>query len=194
MPVKFALDNPMLMTWHLLHQTHNSISKCEDKVFSKHGITTEQYSVLMAIKHIEPPVTPTQVGRWLDRNTNTVSLIVERMVKAGLIRRIRDLRDRRSVRLVLTDEGKEIFDRATETGWILVHEMLSGLSEEEMHSLTRLLQTVREKAVDYHNPGETIEEVKRNDSKNMARFMKRMSKYLSNSDFVKKKQGKQTSV
>ncbi len=194
MPVKFGVDNPMLMAWHLLHQTHNSISKCEDEAFSKHGITTEQYSVLMAIKHIQPPVTPTQVGRWLDRNTNTISLIVERMVKAGLVRRIRDLRDRRSVRLVLTDDGKEIFDRATVTGLALVQEILSVLSEEQMRTLTTLLQMVREKAVDYHNPGETLEEVKKNDSKNMARFIKRMSKYLSNSDFVKKKQGKQTSV
>jgi len=194
MPVKFGLDNPLLMTWHLLHQTLNSILKCEDQVFSKHGITTEQYSVLMAIRYIEPPVTPTEVGRWLDRNTNSISLIVERMVKAGLVRRIRDLRDRRSVRLVLTQDGKEIFERATVAGWVLVQEILSRLSEEEMRSLSRLLETVREKAIDYHNPRETIEEVKRNDSKNMARFMKRMSKYVSNSAFVTKTHDSQNSV
>ncbi len=194
MPVKFALDSPMLMTWLLLHQTYNSILKCEDNVFSKHGITTEQHSVLMAIKYIEPPVTPTEVGRWLDRNTNSISPIVERMVKAGLVRRIRDLRDRRSVRLVLTSDGKEVLDRATFEGWILVQEILSRLPEEEMRTLIKPLQTVREKAIEYLNPGETLEEVKRNDTKNMARFMKRMSKYLSDSDFVTKKHGNQTSV
>lgn len=78
MPVKFGFKNPFMMTWLLLHQTYNSILKCEDRVFSKHGITTEQHSVLIAIKYIKPPVTPTEVARWLDRNTNSVSLIVDR--------------------------------------------------------------------------------------------------------------------
>jgi DNA-binding MarR family transcriptional regulator len=179
MPVKFELDNPLLRTWLLLHQTYNSILKCEDKIFGEHGITTEQHSVLIAIKYIDNPVTPTDVGRWLDRNTNSVSPILDRMVKAGLVRRIRDLRDRRSVRLVITSEGKEVLDRATAAGWHLVMEILSGLPEEDMRTLIRLLETVREKALEYLNPGEVLEEIKRNETKNMARFMKRMSRYVS---------------
>lgn len=181
MPVKFEFDNPFMRAWLLLHQTHNSILKCEDKVFGKHGITTEQHSVLMAIKYIKGPVKPTDVGRWLDRNTNSVSLIVDRMVKAGLVRRIRDLPDRRSVRLVITNKGKGILDQATIAGWQLVLEILSGLPEEEIRTLIRLLETVREKAIEYLNPGEVTEEIKRGDPKNIARFMKRMDRYVSDS-------------
>ena len=134
MPVKFGFENPFMMAWLLLHQTYNLVLKCEDQVFAKHGLTTEQHAVLLAIKYIDDPVTPTDVARWLDRNTNSISLIVERMVKAGLVRRIRDLRDRRSVRLVITSNGKEILDRATVAGWELVQEILSRLSEEERHT------------------------------------------------------------
>jgi DNA-binding MarR family transcriptional regulator len=179
MPVKFGFDNAFLRAWLLLHQTYDSVVKCEDKVFSKHGITTEQHSVLMAIKYIDDPVTPTEVGQWLDRNTNSISLIVERMVKAGLVRRVRDLRDRRSVRLVITSHGKEILDQATVAGWELVMEMLSRLPEEEIRTLIRHLETVREGATEYLNHGESMEEIKRNEGKNMASFMKRVSKYSS---------------
>jgi len=171
-------------TWLLLHQTYNLILKCEDEVFSKHGITTEQHSVLIAIAHIDNPVTPTEVARWLDRNTNSVSLIVERMVKTGLLRRIRDMRDRRSVRLVITSNGKEILDRATVAGWELVQELLSRLPEEDRHTLIRLLETVREEAFEYLNPGEAMEEIRRTGTKNMARFMKRVARYGSGSAFT----------
>jgi len=124
--VKFEFENLFMRVWLLLHQTNNLVLKCEDQVFTKFGLNTEQHAVLMAIKYIDDPVTPTGVAQWLDRNTNSISLIVERMVKAGLVRRIRDLRDRRSVRLVITSNGKEILDKATVAGWELVQEILSG--------------------------------------------------------------------
>ncbi len=186
MRVKFEMGNPFLSSWLLLHQTYKVILKCEDKVFAKYGISTEQHSVLIAIKYIEEPVTPTEVGKWLDRNTNSVSLIIDRMVKAGLVRRERNLRDRRSVQLVITESGKEILDHATVAGWVLVKEMLSQLSEEEMNTLIRLLKTVREKAVEHLNPGEPMEEIKRDEAKNMALFMKRMVSYGSSSTSAEK--------
>ena len=180
-----------MMVWLLLHQTYNLVLKCEDQVFAKHGLTTEQH-VLLAIKYIDDPVTPTDVARWLDRNTNSVSLIVERMVKAGLVRRIRDLRDRRSVRLVITSDGKDILDRATVAGWELVQEILSPLPEDERHTLVNLLGTVRGRAFEYLNPGESMmEEIRRNEDKNMARFMKRVAKYGSKSAFVTNKKNPQ---
>ena len=185
MPVKFTFDDHFLSmsTWLLLHQTYNSILRCEDKIFSQHGITTEQHSVLIAVAHVDNPATPTEVAQWLDRNTNSVSLIVERMVRAGLIRRIRDLRDRRSVRLVITDKGKEILYRATDYAWTMVQEILSGLPEEELRTLNSLLETVREKAIEYLKPGETLEIINRNDYKKAAHFMKLMSKYGTGSAF-----------
>ena len=193
MPVKFGFENPFMGVWLLLHQTYNMVLKCEDQVFAKHGLTTEQHAVLLAIKYIDDPVTPTDVAQWLDQNTNSISLIVERMVKAGLVRRIRDLRDRRSVRLVITSNGKEILDRATVAGWELVQEILQ-LSEEDLHALVRLLETVRGKAFEYLNPGEAMEEVRRNETKNMARFMKRVAKYGSGSAFATKEQDSQMPV
>jgi DNA-binding MarR family transcriptional regulator len=180
MPVKFGLENTYMRTWLLLHQTYNSILKCENKVFNKYGITNEQHSVLMAIKYINKPVTPTEVAKWLDRNTNSISLIVDRMVKAGLLSRKKDLRDHRAVRLVITESGKKVTDRATVAGWVLVQEMLSPLSEKEMRNLAELLEKVRDKAFSYLNPGEIMEEIKRNESKNMTSFTKRMTRFIKN--------------
>jgi len=187
MPVKFEFENPFLRTWLLLHQTYNMVLKCEDRVFAKHGLSTEQHSVVLAIKYIDGPVTPTDVARWLDRNTNSISLIVDRMVKRGLVRGTRYSRDRRRVQLAITGQGKEILDQATVAGWELMQEVLSPLSEEQMCALIGLLESVRGKAFEFLNPGEVMEEIRRNETKNMARFMKRVAEYGSSSAFASKK-------
>ncbi len=176
MPVRFTFDNPLLRTWLLLHQTYNLVVKAEDAVFAKVGLTTQHHAVLIAMKYIESPVTPSDIAHWLDRNTNTITTLVDRMEKDGLVKRARDLRDRRSVRLVMTEKGKEVLDQATVLGWQLVQDILQGLSEEELRALTRLLEAVRGKAFDYLNPGEVMEEVKpKDEAQNMARFLARMA-------------------
>lgn len=171
MPVKFGFDNPLLRSWLLIHQTYNLVLRCENAVFAKEGLTTEHHAVLMAIKFIGSQATVTDVARWLDRNPNTISLIADRMEKRGLVRRMRNLRDRRSVRLVITAKGREIFEGATIAGWELIRQMLSPLSEKEQRLLSDLLELVRQRAFEYLNPGETMEEIQVDESRNMARFM-----------------------
>ncbi len=179
MPVKFEFENPYMGAWMLLRQTRNLISKCEDVVFSKYVLTTEQYLVIMAIKHIEEPVKVTDVARWLDRSVNSVSMIIDRMVKVGLVIRRRDLPDRRAVRLTITSKAEEAFVPATMAGWELIQEILSSLSDEDILTLNRLLEVLRDKTYDYLGSGEVVEKVKRDEDENMAWFMKQAAKYRS---------------
>ena len=176
MSIRFGFENPQLEAWLLLHQAHNLVSKCENMVFSQYGLSAEQHAVLLAIRHIKGPATPKDIARWLDRNPNGISVIINRMAKAGIVRATRDMRDRRSVRLVITRQGKEILDRATVAGWKLTQDILSSLKEEDLHNFIRLLELVREKSFECLNPGQVIEETKVNE-KNMARFLKKVAGY-----------------
>ncbi len=189
MPVKFEFENPYMGAWMLLRQVYNLISKCNDLVFSNYKLTTEQHSVLMAIKHIDDPVRVTDVARWLDRNVNSVSMIIDRMVKAGLVIRRRDLPDRRAVRLTITSKAEKDFVLATVAGWELIQEILSSLSDEDNLTLIRLLELLRDQAYDYLDSGEVVEEVRGNETENMAWFMKQAAKYSSLSTPEAKPQG-----
>ena len=134
MPVKFTMGHPVLRAWALYHQTYNLLYRCEEVMFSKVGLTPQKYMVLMAIRLIEEPVTVSDVAQWLDRNTNSVSLIVDRMKKDGLVARTRSLGDRRTVRLSLTQKGKEKLDQANIPGWDLIHEMMTPLSGKDLNT------------------------------------------------------------
>ncbi len=137
----------------VIHRTHDMLKSCEDKVFGKQGLTTEQYAVLTTIKHLDEPVRITDVARWLTRSTNSISMIVDRMVKAGLLTRERDGDDRRTVRLVITSKAETLLKPATLAGQEFIQKILSNLSYEDRQALLGPLLTVqheasREKAIE----------------------------------------------
>jgi DNA-binding MarR family transcriptional regulator len=181
MPVKFKFKNMDKGSWVLLRQAYNLILKCEDQVFSEYNLTTEQHAVLMAIKHISGPVRITDIARWLDRSVNSISMIIDRMVKAGLVRRVRDRKDRRTVFVTMTSKAENAYVPATVAGWGLIQEILAPLSDEDKRTFIRLLETLRDKTYDYLDSGKVVEEVKINDTDTMAQFMKQESEYKSSS-------------
>jgi DNA-binding MarR family transcriptional regulator len=188
MPIKFKFENLDKGAWVLLRQAYNLILKCEDRVFSEYKLTTEQHTVLMAIKHISEPVRITDIARWVDRSVNSVSMIVDRMVKAGLVRRVRDRKDRRTVFVSMTNKAEKAYIPATAAGWGLIQEILSPLSDEDKRTLIRILEALRDKAYDYLESGEVVEEVRRSETK-IDDFLKQAVKYKSPSTPKVKRQG-----
>jgi len=189
MPVKFRFENLNKGAWVLLRQVPNLVSRCEDQVFSKHGLTTERHAVLMAIRHIDGPVRPTDVARWLDLSVNSVSMIIDRMVRAGLVKRTRDRKDRRTVFLTATDKAEKAYALASVAGWELIQEILTPLSDKDKRNLIKLLETLRDKTYDYLDSGEAAEIVRGSEMENIAQLTKQAAKYESLSNPEAKRRG-----
>jgi len=172
-------DNLALRVWFMMHRTRDLLSKCEDRVFAEYGLTAEQYSVLATMKSLDAPVRITDVARWLERSTNSISMIIDRMVKAGLVRRIRDRNDRRAVRLVITAKAEEALKPATVAALDFVDEVMSPLSREDRRTFINLHEMVRYKAFQYLTPGLDIEEMRGNDITTQSGLMGRLREYLA---------------
>jgi DNA-binding MarR family transcriptional regulator len=188
MPIKFKFENLDKGVWVLLRQAYNLILKCEDRVFSEYKLTTEQHAVLMAINNISGPVRITDIARWLDRSVNSISMIIDRMVKAGLVRRVRDRKDRRTVFVTVTSKAEKAYVPASVAGWDLIQEILSPLSDEDERTLIRLLETLRDKTYDYLESGAVAEEVRINEDK-ITEFLKQAAEYKPPSIPEIKRQG-----
>ena len=76
--------NRVLTLWLLLHRTADVLARCEDSVFGEYGLTTEQFTVLAAVKGSGSPLRPVDLASLMERSPNSVSMLVDRMVKAGL--------------------------------------------------------------------------------------------------------------
>lgn len=130
-----------------LQRTRDLLFRCQDQVVAEFGITAEQYSVLTAIEALNEPVRATDIASRLGHKVNSVSMLVDRMVKAGLVERERDLPDRRAVRLFMTGKGKQAYQRATPAVSKLIEDLLSPLSNEDKDTLVSLLEALRGKAL-----------------------------------------------
>jgi hypothetical protein len=74
------------------------------------------------------------------------------MVKAGLVRRTRDKKDRRAVFVSMTDKGREAVDPAIPAGWEFIHKIVSPLSDSDQRTFASMLETVKFELVGYLNP------------------------------------------
>ena len=189
MTVNFESENLVLRLWYVSHRTRALFKMCEDQLYGEYNLTTEQYTVLVAIKHIGGTARPTDIARWIGRSTNSVSMIVDRMVKAGLLRRVRDRSDRRVVNVFITSKGETALKPATLAGWEFIQKITSPLAYEEKHTFIRLHDMLRDEIFKYLNPGVNVEEMARNDDEQHANLFERLVQYISPSIPEAKRQG-----
>lgn len=146
MSEELAGESPDVDAWMLLQQTRDLIFRREDAVLTRLGLTTEQYTVLLAIECLHAPVRITDIAQSLGRSTNGVSMLVDRMVKAGLVERMRDVGDRREVHVIMTAKGEQAFKPANPAVSQLIEDIWSSLPCDDGRTLIRLLEMLRDKA------------------------------------------------
>jgi DNA-binding MarR family transcriptional regulator len=142
MAAKFEQENTVLRLWVLLPRVGDALNRCHDLVFAKYGITNEQWRVLAIIRS-RGPLRPIDIASLLERAPNSMSMLVDRMVKAGLVRRTRDRKDRRAVFVSLTNKGKEAVEPAVPAGWEFFNKVVSSLSHHEQRALVDMLETLK---------------------------------------------------
>jgi len=160
----------------LVYLTYARLKNGLDEVLRGQGLTTEQYTVLVTVKYRDVPVRITDIARWTERSTNSVSMIVDRMVKAGLLKRVRDRSDRRIVNVVITSKGEDALKPANIVTLEFFRQVMSPLSHEDAHTFVGLFTMINYKILEYLNPGADVEGMLKNDSKQHDNLMKRWLK------------------
>jgi DNA-binding MarR family transcriptional regulator len=166
-----------LRLWRQLYETYTLLKRCEDQIFEEHGLTTEQYAVLVSLTYTGQPARVTDIARWLERSTNSISMIVDRMVKAGLVRRARDRVDRRAVYVSKTSKAESLFGPATVESFAHVGKILSPIRHDDRLVLLGLLKEVKYETLRCLNQGVDIEKIKRDELKRAANIKKWLSQY-----------------
>jgi DNA-binding MarR family transcriptional regulator len=110
--------------------------------FARHGVHNGQQYILQCLWD-EDGLTPGEVAHRLGLATPTVTRATARMEAAGLLRRQPHDRDRRRVRLVLTERGHDLEKVIGAEIGELGERALASLSQAERAALVRALHTVR---------------------------------------------------
>jgi len=118
-----------------------------DKHLEPHGLTAQQFKVLVIVALYDAE-TPADLCRALCLDSGSMTRMLDRLEQKDLLVRTRSEADRRQVRLLLTDSGKEIADLLSEIGAKAMNEMVGVLEDSELAMLEKLLTKVLVAAAD----------------------------------------------
>ena len=136
--------------WILLLQTRDSMWSVRENEVKKYGLSSIELSVLFIILAIEfsmlKKATPLEISRWVFRKPNSVSELLKRMQRKGLIIKQRNP-NKKEVIIEITEIGRETCLEITQQG-TNISRIMQVLGEEEQKQLWSCLSKLRGRALE----------------------------------------------
>ncbi len=130
----------------LLRATKSVIARIEP-LLAAEGLTPTQLGVLEAVMHLGP-LTQRELGRKVLTSAGNLSDVVDKLVRRGLVRRVRDPNDRRLARVELTDAGAALIGRVFPAHAADIAEAMAGLDQGDLEVLGGLLRRLGKAAAE----------------------------------------------
>jgi DNA-binding MarR family transcriptional regulator len=86
-----------------------------------------------------------EIGKEMVVTFANITTIVDNLEKMKLVRRVRDTKDRRVIRVQLTPEGSSVVRRIYSSHRKQVAELMSALNKKELRDLMNLSLRIKEK-------------------------------------------------
>ncbi|MEV1061887.1 MarR family transcriptional regulator [Streptomyces sp. NPDC050263] len=118
-------------------------------------ITSPQFAVLNALV-AEPGLDQRTVGERVGLDRSTVAEVISRLIRRGLLDKVRDPQDGRRFLLRLTEDGLRTHRKLTVRTARMNQVFLSPLSAAEQTQFLELIQRVSDAAEGLRNPGEPL--------------------------------------
>jgi MarR family transcriptional regulator, lower aerobic nicotinate degradation pathway regulator len=123
-----------------LAQTSFVLQSTLERLAGERGFSLIQTRLLGVLRDRQP--TAGELARLLDLDKSSVSGLLDRAERRGLVRRTPSQTDRRSVRVSLTDEGRALISEVGTEFEAEVATLLTPLDQSEQATLTALLSRV----------------------------------------------------
>lgn len=142
--VRPDLETTPMEVFGRVYRTTQAMGDRIEKAYRRLGTTRGEFDVLATLRrHGEPyTLSPRQLSSTLMLTTGGMTGRLDKLERAGLLRRSPDPHDRRGLQVTLTEEGRELVDRAVAAGLEVQHAALAaaGLDEAETAQLAALLR------------------------------------------------------
>jgi len=132
--------------WWLILYTRRAMHKARARELLQYGTTPEEAAVLFIIHYVGWRTTPSEISRWLGREPHTISELIRRMEKKGLVSKTKDLERKHMVRVAMTEKGQEAFHQSLKRESI--HRIMSAISKKQCRQMTRCLEKLWDKALE----------------------------------------------
>ena len=141
---RLAYDDEDFNLALLLLKLRRFIAKAREKELSQYGLTRAQSGILYVAQATGERSTPAEISRLVFREPHTISSLIDRMGKAGLVKKAKDLPRKNQVRVTITEKGRQAYLQSAKRE--TTHKIMSALSKEEREQLKIYLEKLTDKA------------------------------------------------
>ncbi|WP_345641540.1 MarR family winged helix-turn-helix transcriptional regulator [Streptomyces siamensis] len=140
--VRPDLDTTAMEVFGRIFRLSRAMGDRMEKAYTPFGISRGEFDVLATLRRSDTPYTlsPRQLSATLMLTTGGMTGRLDKLERAGLLRRSPDPHDRRGLQVTLTDEGLRLIDEAVGAGLAVQTDALAGLDEARAAQLADLLR------------------------------------------------------
>jgi|SRR5581483_7324418 len=114
-------------------------------VFAEHDITPARFDVLDALGKLGKPARPADLRARLQLPAQTMTGVLDQLQRQGLITRTANPRDRRSILIELTTNGRAVIDTVCPPLIDIENDCMATLTPNERATLLKLLGKVEQR-------------------------------------------------
>ena len=127
--------------WVQLHRVNDLIERSRERELAGYGIPIRQMATLFAVVAFDNKATLTRLAQFLGRRPHTISSILTRMEKGGLIKKSSDPARKNVVRVALTARGRQAYEHSTRRESInAIIGALPGADRKRFHALLDVVE------------------------------------------------------
>lgn len=142
------LSDTTLTTWVLLRQTWSVMDKAAEMRLAKVKLTPEKVAVLWICRDYPGLMTTAEIARFLSRQSQSVTGLLNRMEEEGLVTRAPKRKGRPFTEVKLTEKGEKACSVGVAVVKALIAETAPVLTLEERQQLHGYLAALRQQTVD----------------------------------------------
>ena len=146
--MKFEWDNPEDCIYYLISRVSLTVTASLKKEFASAGVgqVTPAYLGVLISLWREDGLKVVDLGRSAGLEPSTMTGLLDRMERDGLLTRAADPNDRRAQRIFLTDAGREVREPIRRVVETTLETVFDGISDDDIsktiHFLRRVLANV----------------------------------------------------
>ena len=134
-------------TWFMLHEVDLGIQRSMESELKPFSISVIACGLLYILKSSDGPVTLNELSGWLFRKPHSISELVSRMAKQGLVTKMADPQKKRGIRVSITQKGDHILSEDMQQMQV-IRRIMSSLTEEETQTFRACLEKLRKGVIE----------------------------------------------
>jgi DNA-binding MarR family transcriptional regulator len=131
--------------WILLSRVYHLIAMLRKLELSKYDILPVQSYILFIIKALGDAPTPSRISEYVYQQRSSISDILNRMEKEGLIKKTSNSGSKKRVIVTLTEKGEKALALSKNREYL--HKIMSSLTEEQKKQVESGLEILRDTAI-----------------------------------------------